>query len=120
LNNLTRIPDGPNGLSVVVDERKLLYEAVNAPYTGDDPVKQGLTKIAAASLSVANRAADGDPWAITFLFDRLYGKAKAVIESTRVTATLKDYLQYLDGKNQESPIHTSRTDAIDAELANGN
>jgi hypothetical protein len=118
LSNITRIPDGAGGPALLIDERKLLHEAMNTPYAGTNAARQGLSKMAAAALTVADKASEGDPWAITFVFDRLYGKAKAVIESTHVTATLKDYLKYLDTKRREERvIVSSPVEAIDAELA---
>lgn len=97
LSNVTTIPGGRprETASLVIDERRLLQFALEEPYDGNDVAKCGLTKMAAAAKSVANQAADGVPWAVNFVFDRLYGKPKQTMQTTNLNMTLKEYLQQL-------------------------
>jgi len=105
LPRVQEIPTGSHGLrpsSICIDERKLLIAALEQPYDGNNPAKAGLTKMAATAQAVANQAAEGIPWAVEFVFNRLYGRPKQTIATANLQMTLKEYLTHL---SNESPIH---------------
>lgn len=99
------IPGGPRQYPVIaIDERRLLQLALDEPYEGDDVSKMGLSKMAASAKAVANQAAEGVPWATQFVFERLFGKPKQVVQSTNLNMTLKEYLQQLANSPQDANI----------------
>jgi len=83
----------------------ILQEVLSSPYTGKDPKKIGLTKSAAAFMSLAECAQDGDAGALEALLNRYMGKPVQQINSLNVTATLSEFLGKLaDEIERESVI----------------
>ena len=69
-----------------------LQSVLASPYTGKDTKKVGMTKGAAAFLSIAEAAQDGDLGALESLLNRLLGKPVQQVQSLNVTATLSEFL----------------------------
>lgn len=99
---------GPDGVPIPVEQFspttvvQILQNVLASPYTGKDPKKIGLTKSAAAFMSLAEAAQDGDAGALETLLSRYMGKPVQQLNSLNVTATLSEFLGKL-AEEMEKP-----------------
>ena len=97
------VPTGRKAITAQ-DVMAQLKDALMTEYTGDDPNKRGMTKAQAMTLSVAERAQDGDLAAIDNILNRLYGKPVQAIQNLNVQATLSEFLDELNRKPQPQTV----------------
>ena len=105
----TSVQTNPDGSRVMSEKLFTAGEVVGSlqsvlasPYTGKDPKKVGMTKGAAAFMSIAEAAQDGDLGALESLLNRLLGKPVQQVQSLNVTATLSEFLGKL-AEEMEKP-----------------
>lgn len=109
---------GPDGKPIPVEQFspttvvQILQNVLASPYTGKDPKKIGLTKSAAAFMSLAEAAQDGDLAALEALLNRYMGKPVQQINSLNVTATLSEFLGKLADEIEREEVIEVEVDPL--------
>jgi hypothetical protein len=97
------IPVGSGAVSGA-ELMRSLKNALTMEYQGKDPLKKGLSNADAMSISVVQKAADGDKEAMAMICDRVMGKPVQQVNTVSLQATLTQFLDRVHQQEKPSEV----------------